>query len=142
MQTTQSISVVVAERGSDWASYATTTRANEPAVVVIEQDKAETATQLARRVRTYVDALESQGKFLENAVLVGGAGTDSDVLAARSLAIRAIVSPMVRHGRGTVLLHGSGRDRHTMKGLATTVSEMIRGSGVDVLPVTEHVVAA
>lgn len=141
MQTTQSIEVVVAELGADWSSYARHVGVNDAELVVIEQAERETATELARRVRTCVDSLETEGKVVDSAVLVGGGRTDNDVLAARSLALRAIVSPMVRNGRGQVLLHANGRDRHSMKGLATMVAEMIRGSGVDVVPVTGVAVA-
>jgi hypothetical protein len=128
------VSMVIAERGSEWSSWAEQLRKVCPEVVVMQQLKGETVATFAHRVRARVADLERAGRTLHEAAIVGGGRTDSDAMAARSLAIRALVSPMVRAGGGRVFLGNAGRDRYAMLGLASAAAEMLRGTGVAVAP--------
>jgi hypothetical protein len=128
------VSMVVAERGSDWSSWAERFRKSCPEVVVMQQMRGETAADFVYRVRHRVTELDRAGHNLHEAAIVGGGRTDSDAMAARSLAIRALVAPMVRAGGGRVFLGSSHQDRFSMLALASTVAEMLRGTGVAVAP--------
>jgi hypothetical protein len=128
------VSMVVAERGSDWSGWAEQLRKGCPEVVVMQQLKGETVAAFVHRVRTRVAEIDRSGRTLHEAAIVGGGRTDSDAMAARSLAIRALVSPMVHAGGGRVFLGSAGRDRYAMLGLASAAAEMLRGTGVAVAP--------
>lgn len=128
------ISIVVAERGSDWSGWAESFRQTCPEVVVVQQQKEESASAFAQRVRARVTELESSGQTLRDAVIVGGGRTDNEAMAARSLEIRALVSPMVRAGVGRMFLGSREQDKYSMLALASLVAEMVRGTGVSVAP--------
>ncbi len=128
------VSIVVAERGSDWSGWAEALRARCPEVVVVQQLKGESPSDFAQRVRSRVTEIDGAGQTLQDAVIVGGGRTDKDAMAARSLEIRALVSPMVRAGAGHVYLGGRDQDKFSMLALASLVAEMLRGTGVSVAP--------
>ncbi len=128
------VSMVVAERGSDWSGWAEALRQGCPEVVVVQQATEESPSAFAQRVRSRVSELDSSGQTLREAVIVGGGRTDKDAMAARSLEIRALVSPMVRAGTGRVFLGSREQDKFSMLALASLVAEMLRGTGVSVAP--------
>ncbi len=125
-------SMIIAERGSAWAAWVERLQREGANVVVLQQDSGETAARFALRVRARVADLASNGAAPSRAVLVGGGRSDRDMVAARSLAIRAIAQEMGRHGGGHVLLEDAGNDRFSMAALASTVQMLLGGTGVHV----------
>ncbi|MFW6050929.1 MAG: hypothetical protein ACODAU_07125 [Myxococcota bacterium] len=121
-------SLVVAERGSAWDRWVA--GVSEPGVLLQEQGEAPAV--FAQRVRSHVAELEARGQMPGRVVLVGGRRREG-ALSARSLMIRAIAHGMVAGGGGELLLDGHGSDRFTMRALADTVSDMVRGSGLAVV---------
>ena len=134
--TLYTLAMVIAERGSDWESWVDQLRREADDVCLIVQQPGETVSELATRVRQRVEAVQPY-ETLGKAVLVSGGRVDQDAVAARSLAIRAIVAPMVRAGQGNVVLASNAKDRFSMMGLASTVASMIRGTGVDIQPAAQ-----
>jgi hypothetical protein len=139
-QTTK-VSMIVAERGTDWTPWAEWLRTRMPDVVVVVQRQGESVGELAMRVRARIDDADAQGQVIESAVMVGGTDGSDDVLASRSLALRAMASSMVRAGGGKIWLDGgpSSRGRWAMASLAEIVNEQLRLTGVTVLPVDRAV---
>ena len=125
------VSLVVAERGSPWESWVERFATGTPDVMVVVQEPGEAVDRWAMRVRSLVAGLEAQNAKLARAVVVAGPA-DSRSLSARSLAIKALVAPMVAQGEGTVLLDGNTADRFGMMALAQTVAMQVAGSGVTV----------
>jgi hypothetical protein len=132
------IAMVIAERGSAWESWVETLRLRYGAddVCLIVQQPGESVADMATRVRKRVQALQPY-ETLTHAVVVSGGRTDNDAVSARSLAIRAIVAPMVKAGGGDVILASNTKDRFSMMGLASTVASMIRGTGVSIQPAAQ-----
>jgi hypothetical protein len=137
----QQVSMIVAERGTDWTPWAEWLRARMPNVIVVVQRQGENVGELAMRVRARVDEADAQGQVIDSAVMVGGPGGNDDVLASRSLALRAMAASMVRSGGGKVWLDGgtTSRGRWAMASLAEIVNEQLRLTGVIVLPVDRAV---
>ena len=138
--TLYTLAMVIAERGSDWESWVDQLRHEADDVCLIVQQPGESVSELAARVRQRVAAIQPY-ETLSKAVLVSGGRVDQDAVAARSLAIRAIVAPMVRAGQGDVVLASNTKDRISMMGLASTVASMIRGTGVDIQPAAQRSLA-
>lgn len=134
------LAMVIAERGSDWENWVDQFRHDADDVCLIIQQPGETVSELATRVRKRVDAIQPY-EALTQAVVVSGGRVDQEAVAARSLAIRAVVSPMVRAGQGSVVLASNAKDRISMMGLASTVASMIRGTGVEIVPAAQAAVA-
>lgn len=130
------VSMIVAERGTDWTPWAEWLRSGAADVIVVVQRQGETLGEWAMRVRARVDAAVDAGVVVDRAVLVGGvAGTD-DVLTSRSLALRAIANSMVRAGGGRIWLDGgaTSRGRVAMTALAEVANDQVRSTGVTVVP--------
>jgi hypothetical protein len=138
--TLYNLAMVIAERGSDWESWIDQLRHDADDVCLIIQQPGESVSELALRVRHRVDALRPYEK-LSKVVVASGGRVDQDAVAARSLAIRAVVAPMVRAGHGDVVLASGAKDRISMMGLASTVASMIRGTGVDIQPAAQRPLA-
>ncbi len=130
------VSLVVAERGEgwepNWTYWVERFSTGTPDVIVVLQEPGESVETLSQRVRARVVDLEESGRTLARAVIVGSGNPDHTALSARSLAIKAIVAPMVEQGHGTLLLDGEGADRFRMMALASTVAQMVRNTGVTV----------
>ena len=133
------LSLVVAERGADWAPWAQRLEQGTPGVVVVRQERDEPLSALASRVRARLEDLEAQGREITRGVIVGGGRRDPGTLAARHAVIKTLLAPMVSHGRGTLILDGRGPDRFSMAALATTVRSLVRGAGVQVVATTDPV---
>lgn len=133
-------SIVVAEHGAEWATWVIRFEVATPDVVVLRQAANETIASFATRVRDEVAMLESLGHDITRAVVVGG--DQPDTLAARILTIRALLAPMIANGEGTLLLDGMGRDRFAMRGLASTLSSQIHGTGVLIRAIDDAAVAS
>ncbi|MCB9618703.1 MAG: hypothetical protein H6724_04520 [Sandaracinus sp.] len=125
------VSLVVAELGSPWESWVERFATGTPDVLVVVQEPGESVDRWAMRVRSQVAGLEAQNACLARAVVVAGPPT-AQTLSARSLAIKALVGPMVASGEGTVILDGNTADRFGMMALAQTVEMQVAGTGVTV----------
>lgn len=132
-------SIIVAEYGADGSAWATRFAIGTPSVLSLAQASDESAMDFAQRVRTVVASFVAGGGNICRGVLVGGGGTGADLLSARSLAIRALVTPMAGNGEGTVVLDAAGPDRFSMMALATTVTSQISGTGVTVTATSSRV---
>jgi hypothetical protein len=130
----QTTTLIVAERGSDWSRWADRFGADDEAVML--QDRGESLDRFAHRVRSRVTEMAAVDDGPQRVVIVGGRAREG-ALAARSLMIRAVAHSMVRSGGGEVLLDNHGSDRFTMRALADTVGDMVRGSGVAVSHASE-----
>src|SRR5690349_5879813 len=110
------VSVIVAERGTDWTPWAEWLRTGTLDVIVVVQRTGESVGELAMRVRARIDEANDAQRIVDRAVLVGGSTDGDDVLTSRSLALRAIASSMVRAGGGRIWLDGghSPRGRWSM----------------------------
>ncbi|MFW5877094.1 MAG: hypothetical protein ACOCXM_10180 [Myxococcota bacterium] len=124
-------SLVIAERESAWDRWVDPSDGGATAPVLLVQEGAESSADFAQRVRSHVASLESTGEMPPRAVLVGGRQHDG-ALSSRSLMIRAIAHGLATAGGGDLWLDSHGSDRYTMRALADTVSDMVRGSGVAV----------
>jgi len=122
--------IVVAERGSAWRRWVERFRVGTPDVVVFAQRDDEALLDLALRIRSDVQALQSEGISLSRAVVAGGDRVDPEAISARALTIKALVGPMVAEGEGTVILDGAGDGAMGMAALATTVAAQVQGTGV------------
>ena len=98
--TLYTLAMVIAERGSDWEAWVDQLRQDADDVCLIIQQPGESVSELASRVRYRVDALQPY-ETLAKAVVVSGGRVDQDAVAARSLAIRAIVAPWCTRGTAT-----------------------------------------
>jgi hypothetical protein len=125
------VSLVVAERGSPWETWVERFTTGTPDVIVVLQEPGEAVDRWAMRVRSQVAGLAAQNARLARAVIVAG-GRDAHSLSARSLAVKALVAPMVAQGEGTLLLDGNHADRFGMMALAQTVEMQVAGTGVSV----------
>ncbi|MEM6957890.1 MAG: hypothetical protein AAF411_14760 [Myxococcota bacterium] len=129
---TEPTSFVVAEYGADGLAWAKRYAVGTPSVVSLVQASDEASHEFAVRVRETARAFVRGGGRIARAVLVGAGATGATVLASRSLAIRALVAPMVDEGEGTMVLHAAGTDRFSMRALADTVAGQVSGTGVRV----------
>lgn len=134
------VSLVVAELGSPWESWVERFATGTPDVLVVVQEPGESVDRWAMRVRSQVAGLASQDAQLARVVVVAGT-SGPQTLAARSLAVKALVAPMVAQGEGTVLLDGNSIDRFGMMALAQTVAMQVAGTGVSVRATGESVAA-
>lgn len=127
---TQSKTLIVAERDSAWDRWMDRPGADGGTEVLL-QDRAESPDRFAHRVRARVAEMAHGDEVPSRVVLVGGRAR-ADALPARSFMIRAIAQGMVGRGGGELLLDNHRSDRFTMRALADTVGDMVRGSGVAV----------
>ncbi len=129
-----SISIVVAEAGAEYTSWVDVLRSEGHDVVVLRQRDDETLAEMAARVSARVRGVAELGAQLEKAVICGGNAGAKDTLSARTTTTRALLTAMVPRSRGQLVLSGARHDRFAMLGLASTLAEMVRGSGVSVQP--------
>jgi len=132
------LSLVVAEEGGDAEQWVRRLRDEGHEVVLMRQTHGESLKGLAARLRARCAIANDLGEVIDTAVIVGGGQVGQEAVSARSLAVRALTSSMVRARRGRVLLSGEGDDRFSMMALASAVSPMVRGAGIDVLSAAEH----
>lgn len=133
----KSLSFVVSETGGDAERWVSRLRAAGHEVVLMRQTSDESLKGLAARLRARCAIASDLGETIEAAVIVGGGEVGKEAISARSLAIRVLTNAMARVRRGRVFLAADGEDRYSMQALATTVSPMVRGAGIDVLTADE-----
>lgn len=135
------ISLVIAERGSDWAPWVDKLWSSSPHVVALVQKPGEGLADFGLRVRERLELHKDRAELIERAVLIGSSDTGPETIASRSVLVRALAGTMVRAGGGTIWLDGgnSTRSRVAMTALATTTNDQLRRSGVFVRTVDQEV---
>lgn len=132
MASVSKLSVVVAQHGADVSACI----AEHPAgsFELVQQEPAESASQLTSRVRRRLSALVRAGCRIEVARFVARNGFEArDVMAAAGL-LRGLVSAMVAAGTAQVHLHaapGDTQTRYALAALAEAMTEELQGTGVD-----------
>jgi hypothetical protein len=132
------VSVLVAERGSDWLAWARVLRARASSTIVLAQPAAEDDAAFARRVTDRIARLEHEGAAVEQAAFVGGDRSDASARAQRSAILRRLASLLTRPGR-TPRLYVDGATRNgrasqrLMRALAWAIADWAKGSGLKVL---------
>jgi hypothetical protein len=130
MRTSQT-AVLVSERDGEWSGWVAPLREHSDDVAVVVQRMDETTGEFATRVRARILEIQKDTEIVA-AALVGGSSFDDRTLSARALMVRAIVSPMVGSGGGSLFLDGGarGRGRHAMQALASVVGDQLTTTGV------------
>ena len=126
------ISIIVAERGAAWKTWADRLSQGGAEKVLAIQREGETPNEFASRVRGRVARLNALGLGVERGVIVGGRGRGQAVVSSRANVIKTLVAAIAAEGRGEVALDGHEEDRITMQALADSVEELVRGTGVRV----------
>jgi len=140
MEAHEDIRVVVAERGGDWAAHADAI--DDVASLLILQQPEERIEEFTSRVREKLARVVAGGRRIVEAAVVGGGRTDVGAMSARSLMIRLLTSRMIASGGGQLSLIAAGPERLGMLGLATTVSPMLEGSGVELSALSQPAAAS
>ena len=124
--------ILIVERDSDWGAWLEALRSDADEIAVIFQGPDESAPHFAARARARVDALGKTDNIV-SAALLAGKHWEPDVLAARTLLVRAIVTHMAEEG-GRVYLDGradSGSSRYAMQALALVIEDHV-GPSIEV----------
>ena len=132
------VSVLVAERGSDWLAWARVLRARATSTIVLAQPAAEDDAAFARRVSDRINRLAHEGAAVEQAAFIGGDRSDAQAKAQRSAIVRRLASLLAGRGRSTKLyLDGASRagagSQRLMRALAWAIADWAKGSGLRVL---------
>jgi len=132
------ISVVVAERGTDWLGWARMLRGRAPSTLVLAQPEIEDDASFARRVTDRIGRLEQEGATVEQAAFVGSDRADADAKQQRSAILRRLASLLTLQGRATQLYvdaaSRSGRaSQRLMRALAWAISDLAHGTSLKVL---------
>lgn len=132
------ISVVVAERGTDWLSWARMLRGRATSTLVLAQPVAEDDAAFARRVTDRIGRLEQEGATVEQAAFVGGDRADADAKTQRSAILRRLASLLTLQGRATQLYvdaaaRGGRASQRLMRSIAWAISDLAHGTGLKVL---------
>lgn len=130
-RSSDSVWMVVAEHGSDWAPWAERLRNPAGDLLVVLQQAGEPVAELAGRVRERLERVQSAGRRLDRAVIVAGIGGEG-TLPGRTQVVRALTHGLQDGGGGELVLDGHDSDRFTMRAIAQAVAESMRGSGVRV----------
>lgn len=127
------VSVVAAERGSIWAPWVSRFRAATPgAVELLVQYADESAIAFADRVRRTVGALVAEGRAPTNAVFVGSGRGDAHARSVTPTTVRLLAASVAKAGGGRVYLDSPVSDRHRMSAIASTLKELLLGTGVEI----------
>lgn len=134
----QTISVLVAERGSEWLGWARLLRGRAGATIVLAQPEAEDDAAFARRVADRIERLLQQGAAVEQAAFVGGDRADDDARVQRSAILRRLAALLSGSGRAARLYVDaaarSGRtSQRLMRALAWAIADLAKGSKLKVL---------
>ena len=128
--------MIVAENGSDWALSADRYRSGSTATTVVVQGSDETLDAFAQRALDRLADLRVSGEGVTHAVLVGGGRLDAAALRVRSVLVRKLAA-FLRAPGGLLRLESAGPERHSMAAIATTLSQITRGTSMRI----EHAVS-
>ena len=130
------VSVVVAERGSDWVDWARHMRGATSMTIVVAQSLDEGDAAFAERVQERLGRLRATGTRVEQAVFVSGADSrpHRHGLQARLLRrLSALLSGTAERSRLYLDATASAPAvRRMMDALAWTLSDLAKGSGLSI----------
>jgi len=110
--------------------------AEQAALMVLQQEAGESATDFKRRLQQNLAGIESAGQGIEQSTFVAKSGFGlPDVLATVAL-LSTLIAAMVSMGSGRVYLCGHAGDAQAgtaLEALADAMRDQVRGTGVDVL---------
>src|SRR6478672_7011757 len=89
-QAMNKVSVVVAERGSDWLSWAGLLRARANSTIVLAQPSAEDDAAFARRVAARILRLTQEGAAVDQAAFITSDRSDASAQAQRGTILRRL----------------------------------------------------
>ncbi|MEM6960830.1 MAG: hypothetical protein AAF355_04605 [Myxococcota bacterium] len=124
--------MLVAERGAVWQSSEASERLPKEPGAYCVQGEGESSAEFASRVRQRLAYVDRSHPPLANLLILGGEDREPAVWAARASMIQAFVSTREGRGSSEVLLAPHPSDRHSMRAIANSVCESVRGTGVDV----------
>lgn len=132
------VSVVVAERGTDWLAWARLLRGRATSTLVLAQPAAEDDASFARRVTDRIGRLELEGAKVEQAAFVGGDRSDAEAKMQRSAILRRLASLLALQGRTARLYvdaaaRGGRASQRLMRALAWAIADWANGTGLKVL---------
>jgi len=130
------VSIIVAERGAEWLSWARTLRGGN-STIVLAQSATEDDETFAQRVSDRLRRLETKGTVVEHAAFVGGERADSLARAQRSAILRRLSSLLAIQGRKARLYLDAAtrtgqRSLHLMRALGWAIADLSRGTGLSV----------
>lgn len=132
------ISVLVAERGTDWLGWARILRGRAASTLVLAQPAAEDDAAFARRVTDRIGRLEQEGATVEQAAFVGCDRSDTEAKVQRSAMLRRLASLLTIEGRAARLYvdaaaRGGRASQRLMRALAWAIADWAKGTGLKVL---------
>lgn len=130
------VSVVVAERGSEWVDWARHMRSATCSTIVIAQNLDEGDAAFAERVQDRLGRLRGKGTRVEQAVFVSGSGSQPHRHGLQARLLRRLSSLLSgTAGRSRLYLDATAAAppvRRMMDALAWTLSELAEGSGLSI----------
>lgn len=129
------VSIIVAEHGADWLSWARTLRSGGgDSTIVIAQSATEDDDTFAQRVSDRLRRLETKGTVVEHAAFVGSDRADSKARAQRSAILRRLSSLLAVEGRKAKLyLDAATRGSlRLMRALGWAIADLSRGTGLSI----------
>jgi hypothetical protein len=130
------VSIIVAERGAEWLSWARTLRGGD-STIVIAQSATEDDETFAQRVSDRLRHLETKKMVVEHAAFVGGERSDNQARAQRSAILRRLSSLLALEGRKARLYLDAAtrtgqRSLRLMRALGWAIADLSRGTGLSV----------
>lgn len=131
------VSIIVAEHGAEWLSWAHTLRNGGDSTIVLAQSAHEDDETFAQRVSDRLRRLETKGTVVEHAAFVGSDRADSRARAQRSAILRRLSSLLATEGRKARLyLDAATRTGQSslrlMRALGWAIADLARGTGLSV----------
>jgi hypothetical protein len=130
------VAVIVAQDGNEAAAPLESLIHGASTVVMLSQEPDESLSQLSQRVRARLALLLKDGFRVQSATFVARSGFGLGDVPATHEMLRILVSTMVAIGAGKVFLHAHSRDtraHYALAALATTISDQVRGTGVEII---------
>lgn len=129
------VSIIVAEHGAEWLSWARTLRTGGgESTIVIAQSANEDDEVFAQRVSDRLRHFETKGTVVEHAAFVGSDRDDSKARAQRSAILRRLSSLLALKGRKAKLyLDAATRGSlRLMRALGWAIADLSRGTGLSI----------
>jgi hypothetical protein len=132
------VSIIVAEHGAEWLSWAHALRQRgNDSTIVLAQSSTEDDDTFAQRVSDRLRRLESKGTVVEHAAFVGSDRADNSARVQRSAILRRLSSLLAVEGRKAKLYLDAAtrtgqRSLHLMRALGWAIADLSRGSGLSI----------
>lgn len=132
----QKTALVVMEAGARWPSYSREISGRASSAVVESQPPSESFQDFASRVVARVDKLSAGAAEVPVAIVAVGQRIDLEARAARYRIARSLLSLMLAHGEGELLIlgdaHYADEVRHELVAFAGALCDGLGGSRVSV----------